>query len=83
MVRRIDRNGSLRFQIGSGPPVLINQRIAIEGFYADDVGGRGRLVHLLVHVVDEKLHGLEIYKEDGSPILIDPYEVDIQKIYYY
>jgi len=83
MVKRIDRNGSLQFCIEGGPPALVAQRIAIEGFYLDDVGGHGPLVHLLIHVVGERLHELEIYKEDGSPILIDPYEIDISKIHYY
>ncbi len=83
MVKRIDRNGSLRFRNEGGPHAHGAQSIAIEGFYRDDVGGHGPLVHLLIHVVDGRLHELEIYKEDRSPILIDPYEIDISKIHYY
>lgn len=82
MVMRIDANGSLRFR-GDGPFANVAERVAVEGFYCDDVNGRGALVHLLLHVVDGRLHELEIYKEDGSPILIDPYEIEASLINFY
>lgn len=91
-VMRIDPEGSLKLR--SNGPVAdvrdndypsdrINGRIPVEGFYIDDVDESGALVHLLLHVIDGKIDELEIYKEDGTPILIDPYEVELDRIYFY
>ncbi|WP_246091621.1 DUF6984 family protein [Aliirhizobium smilacinae] len=91
-VMRIDREGSLKLRSGGPlavvkdndyPSARVDGRIPVEGFYMDDVDESGALVHLLVHVIGGKIDELEIYKEDGSPILIDPYEIELSKIYFY
>ncbi|EHJ94971.1 hypothetical protein AT5A_27784, partial [Agrobacterium tumefaciens 5A] len=30
-----------------------------------------------------RISELEVYKEDGSPIQTDPYEVDLSKVHFY
>jgi len=35
---------------------------------------------LLLHVIEGRLHELEVYKDDGSDILIGPYEVPLAEI---
>lgn len=66
-----------------------NDRIPVEGFYEDVINetkGVARvasLVRLALHVTDGKLSELEIYKENGKPILIDPYEIDLSRIHFY
>ncbi len=91
-VMRIDPEGSLKLR-SQGPKAnvrdndypsdRVNGRIPVEGFYMDDVDESGALVHLLLHVIDGKIDELEIYKEDGTPILIDPYEIELDRIYFY
>jgi len=91
-VMRIDPEGSLKLrsdgpladvQNNDYPSERKNGRIPVEGFYMDDVDESGALVHLLLHVIDGKINELEIYKEDGGPILIDPYEIELSRIYFY
>ncbi len=91
-VMRIDPEGSLKLRSqgplqdvrdNDYPSNRINGRIPVEGFYMDDVDEGGALVHLLLHVIDGKIDELEIYKEDGSPVLIDPYEIELDRIRFY
>ena len=37
-------------------------------------------VHLLPHVTDGRLHELEIYKDDGTPIRVGAYEIEPTRI---
>lgn len=65
-----------------------NDRIPVEGFY-DDVIEESKwprvaaLVRITLHVTNGKLSELEIYKENGRPILIDPYEIDLSRVHFY
>jgi hypothetical protein len=80
--RRIDREGSLRFQ-ADGPEAKVRERVPVEGRYYDDGSGSGPhkpAVNLLLHVVEGRLHELEIYKDDGSAILIGPFAVPLAQI---
>lgn len=77
LVRRIDREGSLSFQV-DGPPAKVRGRVAVEGRYHDDGAepAVGRpAINLLLHVIEGRLHELEVYKDDGSDIAIGPFEV--------
>lgn len=71
------------------PSLRPNDRIPVEGFYDDEIAGRkrifrlARLVRLALHVTEGKLSELEIYKENGRPILNDPYEIDLSRIHFY
>ncbi|MFB0493740.1 hypothetical protein ABIE45_006396 [Methylobacterium sp. OAE515] len=79
LVRRIDDEGSLRFQV-EGAPAAVTGRVPVEGRYRDgaDPGGPG--VNLLLHVVGGRLHELEVFKDDGAHILIDPFKVPLCRI---
>lgn len=74
-VARIDSDGSLQFRtVGPNAPVL--QRVPVEGRYSDGAHtALGPAVNLLLHVVNGRLHELEVYKDDGSVITVCPFEV--------
>ena len=74
-VSRIDRAGSLQFRT-VGPSAPVSQRVPVEGRYLDGSDDPlGPAVHLLLHVVDGHLHELEVYKDDGSDIVVGPFAV--------
>lgn len=79
LVRRIDDEGSLRFRV-EGAPAAVAGRVPVEGRYreGDDPSGPG--VNLLLHVVGGWLHELEVYKDDGMPIRVGPFEVPLDRI---
>lgn len=82
LVRRVDQVGSLRFQV-DGPRAGVRGRVPVEGYYHDDGSGPGPhrpAVNLLLHVVDGRLHELEVYKDDGSDIHVGPFEVSHEQI---
>lgn len=69
VVRTIDEEGSLEFQTTSPQTVPPGDRVPAEARYRD----RDEVcVNLLLHVVDGKVRELEVYKDDGSPILTAP-----------
>jgi hypothetical protein len=79
---RIDHEGSLRFKVG-GPHAEVRGRVPVEGHYYDDGSGPGPhrpAVNLLLHVVEGRLHELEVYKDDGSAILIQPFAIPLAEI---
>lgn len=81
-VCRIDADGSLRFLV-DGPLAEVVGRVPVEGFYHDGEAEPGRLrpaVHLLVHVIDGRLHELEVYKDDGGDIIASPFDVALAQI---
>jgi len=45
----------------------VKRRIPAEAEFRDT---DGVLIHILLHVIDGKVNELEIYKEDGSPIIL-------------
>lgn len=76
MVSRIDPEGSLRFRV-TGPEADVALRVPVEGRYTEGPGGTfGPAIEILLHVVDGRLHELEVYKTDGSDITIGPFEID-------
>lgn len=96
-VKPISPEGSLRFR-SSGPLADVedidapsnraNDKVPIRGFYDDDLSSNAifrfaSLVMLVVHVTDGKISELEIYKEDGSTINNDPYEIELSKVHFY
>jgi len=79
-VSRIDREGSLQFRT-VGPSALVNQRVPVEGRYPDGSDDPiGPAVNLLLHVVNGRLHELEVYKDDGSDIIVGPFEAPPERI---
>lgn len=84
-VETLDQDGSIRLvpPADSQKAENIEARVPVSGWYVDgvadgnttDIFGSDTLdvkVHLLLHVVEGRLHELAVYKEDGSPILIPP-----------
>ncbi len=80
LVQQIDPEGSLRFMVG-GPSAPVQTRIPVEGRYLDGSDDPfGPAVNLLIHVVEGRLHELEIYKDDDSQIGTGPYSVPLGAI---
>ncbi|EPE97327.1 DUF6984 family protein [Rhizobium grahamii] len=76
-VSAIDKEGSLQFRV-SGPPAAVAFRVPTEGYYFDKSGVDFRpAVNVLLHIVDGKLHELEVYKDDGSPVELLPEQLDV------
>jgi hypothetical protein len=69
LVRTIDEDKSLEFLVRSNVKAKVKKRVPVEAEVQDT---DGISIHILLHVVDGKLNELEIYKEDGSPILERP-----------
>jgi hypothetical protein len=73
-VRRIDEDGSFALLVTKGVRAPVRERIPVEARYKDvDVEPEnGPYVYALLHVVDGRMTELEIFKEDGSPIIEQP-----------
>lgn len=67
--KRVNENGSLDLKVGSGPVAKVLRRVPTEAWCPDT---DGMMIRLLLHVVEGKLFGLEIYKDDGSRIMRPP-----------
>jgi hypothetical protein len=65
-VTEIDSDGSLQIHVTAGPRVQTNFRIPVEAEFVDQ---DGVTAHVLLHVVDERVAELEMYKEDSSPLI--------------
>lgn len=63
LVLPIDDNGSLDFLIQTGPKAEVHNSVPVEA-EAEDLDGT--TIHMLLHVIDGKARGLEVYKEDSS-----------------
>jgi hypothetical protein len=82
-VSDIDDVGSLHFLV-SGPPASVASRVATEAYYYDkEADDFDPAVHVLLHVVDGKLHELEVYKDDGSSIKRLPKDIDLADLRFY
>ncbi|RWX36014.1 DUF6984 family protein [Rhizobium leguminosarum] len=96
-VMRVSPEGSLKLRT-SGPVAEVkdsdapspreNDKIPVEGFYDDKTSKNSflsvaKIVRLALHVTDGRLSELEIYKEDGSTIVTDPYEIDLSRVHFY
>jgi hypothetical protein len=82
-VSRADASGSLYFSV-SAPPAVVTGRVPTEAYYFDKhFVDFGPVVHVLLHVVEGKLHALEIYGDDGSPIERLPSEIDLDELKFY
>ena len=70
LVRIIDEDGSLEFDIRADVKAPVSHRIPVEAM-AQDVDGV--MIHVLLHVVGGKAKELEVYKDDSScPIKMPP-----------
>jgi hypothetical protein len=65
LVRTLDDDGCLEFQVQSKVHANVKFRVPVEGEGTDADGIK---IHILLHVVSGKVNELEIYKEDSSPI---------------
>lgn len=73
-VKEIDEDGSLALAVASGPKAPVRHRVPTEGMCPD---GDGKMVFVLLHVVNGTMNELEIFKEDGSKILRPPAARDL------
>jgi hypothetical protein len=62
----IDDNGSLRLYAAVGPLAAVDRRVPIEAEVED---ADGVTVHILLHVLEGRMHELEIYREDSGSLL--------------
>src|SRR5438105_5008480 len=69
VVRNLDENGSLEIHVQTGPKAEVSRRVPTE---AECVDRDGTKIHFLLHVVNDVANELEIFKEDGSPVLERP-----------
>lgn len=77
----IDTKGSLQFRV-SDPLADVQQRVPSEGYYFDTEGvDYIPAINVLLHVVDGKLHELEVYKDDGSAIEMALEALDISRFH--
>lgn len=71
----IEAEGSLRFRV-QGPLAPCRRRVPAEAYYFDGRDDFGPAVRLLIHVVEGRLYELEVYKDDGTEILLPFAEVE-------
>src|SRR6266478_3745343 len=69
LVRAIDVYGSLEFSVQTDVRAQVKRRIPIEGQFVDVDGTQ---IHVLLHVVNQKIAELEFYKDDSSLIVSMP-----------
>lgn len=76
LVKTIDQEGSLSFEIQNEVVAPVEKRIPVEAEAKDT---DGQIVHALLHVVQGRATELEIYRDDGSPPrhLPDPQDWEI------
>lgn len=80
VVSRIDRNGSLQFRVRE-PLAAVTQRVPVEGLCKTTLAPHGApAVGLLLHVVEGRLHELEVYTANGADTVGGPFEVDPLRI---
>ena len=74
-VRVIDADGSLRFR-GAGPAAVVSHPVPVTGRYLDGPGDAfSPHVKLCLHVVEGRVHELDVYKDDGTTIVVGFREV--------
>jgi hypothetical protein len=78
LVRTLDEDESLEFLVKSNVKAKVKRRIPVEAEFQDI---DGVLIHILLHVIDGKVNELEIYKEDGSPIIENPDPSKLKVVY--
>lgn len=67
--RRVDQEGSLALSVSGGAPAAVVRTVPTEAWCQD---ADGTMIRVLLHVRNGLMVELEIYKDDGSPILRRP-----------
>lgn len=65
-VGALDEQGSLRLRTSGGSLSAGAYRVPVEASYTD---ADGVVAHVLLHVLNGRLHELEVYREDGGQVL--------------
>ena len=78
LVRVIDENSSLEFSVQTNLKADVEKRIPVEAQYVDV---DGTAVHFLLHIVEQRVRELEIYKDDSSPVIRTPDAKDLEVIH--
>lgn len=74
LVRRIDPDGCLEFQVLTDQQADVKCSVPTEGWAQD---ADGVMIRVLLHVVNGKVDELEIYKDDGSRVIRMPNPSDL------
>jgi len=76
MVQSVGSDGTLDFFTKAGPKAIVHNSVPVEG-EAEDVDGI--TIHFLLHVIEGTVRGIEVYKDDSSPVIEmpDPSELRI------
>ena len=71
LVQPLDQEGSLRLIVQNKCVARVAARVPVEGSYSDSysLNDFEARVRILLHVLDGELFELEVYKDDGTPIL--------------
>ena len=69
LVRQIADNGTLDFLIKTDAKANVQNSVPVE---AEGEDLDGTTIHALLHVIGGIARGLEVYKEDGSPVIKMP-----------
>jgi hypothetical protein len=69
LIRQIDDNGTLDFLIRTDAKANVQNSVPVE---AEGEDLDGTTIHVLLHVIGGITRGLEVYKEDGLPVIKMP-----------
>jgi hypothetical protein len=69
LIRQLDDNGTSDLLVRSGAKANVRHRIPVE-VEGEDIDGT--TIHVLLHVVEGVARELEVYKDDGSPVIKMP-----------
>lgn len=73
----------------TAPSPRPNDYIPVEGFYDDVIvetqglQSTAALVRIALRMTTGTLSELKIYEENGKPILLDPYEIELSRVHFY
>ena len=67
--RQLDDDGGIELFVAATERAAVDKRVPVEGQFPDR---DGVMIHVLIHVSSGKLEELEIFREDGAPVLEAP-----------
>ena len=77
LVRTIDEDGSLELKPQTGPVAQVAKPVSNGRYFDWETDDQfSPAVNLLLHVVNGRMAELEVYKDDGSEIVVSAFEID-------
>ena len=69
------------FPVEGSEPAKVDGRVVLTASYLDAPGvPNGPRVDILIHVVNGVLNEMEVYKDDGTPIVIAAADMDVARM---